>query len=367
MGNRTIRRLLAVFAGMVVVTGSIFFLRSGVDTAPDYPMSATGNEIIIEIPTGATGFEIARLLFDKGIVKSSAAFFQVAVVDKRSEQIAPGAHRLQQKIPAKEALDQLLDSARIPNLLKVAEGAWTDEIFTQLIAQGFTKVELAKALPKLTLPLGFSGIEGIFFPAQYSFARGATALIALQAMVDRFSVEAEDSGLSAGSGKLPPMQLLTIASLIQAEGDQVDFAKISQVIRNRLKIGMPLQLDATVQYVQRKRGQVFVSSQSMKIPSPYNTYLHYGLPPGPIGNPGRAAMDAALHPEIGNWLYFITVKPGDTRFTEAYSEFLRWKSSTNQSTCRRVWRKAMIRAASWFTNRSSLSPALHRAATVRWG
>ena len=138
--------------------------------------------------------------------------------------------------------------------------------------------------------------------------------------MDRFSVEAEDSGLSAGSGKLPPMQLLTIASLIQAEGDQVDFAKISQVIRNRLKIGMPLQLDATVQYVPTQTRSSFRSSQSMKIPSPYNTYLHYG-PPGPIGNPGRAAMDAALHPEIGNWLYFITVKPGDTRFTEAYSEF----------------------------------------------
>lgn len=327
MNSRFVLRLAAAAAVIVIVTGAIFSLRTSTDTAPDYPMNkVAGKEILIEVPTGASGSQIAQLLFDKGVVKSAAAFFQVAVVDKRSEQIAPGAHRLQQKISAQQALDQLLDSARIPNLLKVAEGAWTDEILTQLAAAGFAKDGLDKALTKLALPAGFSGIEGIFFPAQYSFVRGTSALAALQAMVDRFSVEVEAAGLTQGLKGLSPMQLLTVASMIQAEGDEPDFAKISQVIRNRLNIGMPLQLDATVQYIQRRRGQVFVSLEATKISSPYNTYQHYGLPPGPIGNPGRAAMDAALRPEIGNWLYFITVKPGDTRFSESYGEFLRWKS-----------------------------------------
>jgi UPF0755 protein len=138
-------------------------------------------------------------------------------------------------------------------------------------------------------------------------------------MVDRFRIEAKKIGLTNEKE-------LIIASLIQAEGDPVDFAKISRVIYNRLKIGMPLQLDTTVQYVLKKRGSVFLSTKSTLINSPYNTYKRYGLPPAPIGNPGIAAMKAALAPADGDWLYFITVKPGDTRFTKSHDEFLVWKN-----------------------------------------
>jgi len=326
MNSRAVKGLLALTAVVAVVAGSIFLLNRGSGSPADYSSGLAGRDVLIEVPAGATGSEIAKLLFANGVVKSSAAFFQVAIVDTRSTQIAPGGHRLQQKIPAKVALDQLLDNTRIPNLLKVAEGAWTDEILAQLSLQGFSMSALRMALSQIVLPTGFSGTEGIFFPAQYSFPHGTTALRALQSMVDRFTTEATNLGLSAGSGSFSPMQLLTIASLIQAEGDAPDFAKISQVIRNRLRVGMQLQLDTTVHYVQRTRGQVFLSSEATRISSPYNTYQHYGLPPGPIGNPGSAAMSAALAPEAGDWTYFITVKPGDTRFTSSNAQFLSWKS-----------------------------------------
>ena len=138
-------------------------------------------------------------------------------------------------------------------------------------------------------------------------------------MVDRFSKEASSIGLKSEKD-------LIVASLIQAEGDPKDFAKISRVIYNRLKIGMPLQLDTTVQYILKKRGSVFLSTKSTLINSPYNTYRKYGLPPTPIGNPGIEAMKAALTPAEGDWLYFITVKPGDTRFTKSHDEFLIWKN-----------------------------------------
>ena len=138
-------------------------------------------------------------------------------------------------------------------------------------------------------------------------------------MVDKFIEESRKIGLEN-------QKELIVASLIQAEGDPKDFAKISRVIYNRLKIGMPLQLDTTVQYVLKKRGSVWLSTNSTLINSPYNTYKRYGLPIGPIGNPGVAAMKAALHPENGDWLYFITVKPGDTRFTKSHDEFLKWKN-----------------------------------------
>jgi UPF0755 protein len=336
MNSRTVRGLLALLALVAVVAGSIFLLNRGSSSPADYSLGIAGKDIFVEVPTGATGSEIAKLLFGGGVVKSFAAFFQLAVIDKRSTQIAPGLHRLQQKIPAKVALDQLLDNTRIPNLLKVTEGEWTDEIFSQLISQGYTKDEIDKASPRITFPpgfgidgifpVGFTGLEGVFFPAQYSFAHGTSALTVLQTMIDRFAIEAKNSGLSAGAGTFSPRQLLTIASLVQAEGDPVDFAKISQVIRNRLRIGMPLQLDTTIHYIERSRGQVFLSFEATKIHSLYNTYQNYGLPPGPINNPGRAAMDAALHPEIGGWTYFITVKPSDSRFTASNAQFLRWKS-----------------------------------------
>jgi UPF0755 protein len=88
---------------------------------------------------------------------------------------------------------------------------------------------------------------------------------------------------------------------------------------------MPLQFDSTVHYVKKLRGNIFLSTQSTLIRSPYNTYQRYGLPPGPINNPGAKAMKAALNPEIGPWIYFITVAPGDTRFTDNLGQFNQWK------------------------------------------
>ena len=143
-------------------------------------------------------------------------------------------------------------------------------------------------------------------------------------MINRFTLQVADLGLS-NDAKLKAQDLIIIASIIQAEGDIKDFSKISRVIRNRLQIGMPLQMDSTVHYVKKVRGSVFLSTQSTLLKSPFNTYRKYGLPPAPIGNPGLDAIKAAINPADGNWLYFITVSPGDTRFTSDISEFNQWK------------------------------------------
>lgn len=326
MSKSLILRLVGALLCIALIIGGIFILRSNTSSDLDYPSGTASSEIIIDIAQGASGSDIAQLLLQKGVIMSAGTFFRLAVVDKRSSQVAPGAHRIHKHLSAKEALLELLDATRIPNLIKITEGAWTDEIFTQMQAKGFAKSALQKAIKEVVRPAGITGNEGILFPAQYSFSTGTTALSALQAMSNRFTSEAKASGLLAGIESFSPLQLLTIASLVQAEGDLQDFTKISQVIRNRLKVGMPLQFDTTVLYVSRTRGQVFLSTNATKIVSPYNTYLHYGLPPGPIGNPGRAAMEAALHPMAGNWVYFITVKPADTRFTDSHNQFLIWKS-----------------------------------------
>ena len=323
------RKQFAVVAILVIAIGAIFVMRIGPSTAPDYPINTTlsaASEVIIDIPTGSSGSAIAVLLFDSEIIKSSEAFFRVAVGDKRSEKIAPGNHRLTKTISAQQALDQLLDPERIPNLIKVYEGSWKSEIAKSLVKYGFSANEVGRALATAKLPDGFRDSEGLLFPAQYSFVKGTTANEAVQAMIDRFTQEPAAKELLLGTQKFKPSQLLTIASIIQAEGEQKDFAKVSSVIYNRLKIGMPLQMDSTVHFVKKLRGEIFLSSQSTLINSPYNTYKKYGLPPGPICSPGADAISAALKPAVGDWLYFITVAPGDTRFTKSLEEFNSWKA-----------------------------------------
>jgi UPF0755 protein len=321
---------IALFVGAIVlVVLSVLIFRPSVSVAPDFPDVQSFDqlaEITIEIPSGASGSQVARILFDNGVIKSSEAYFRVAVGDKRSEKVAPGAHRLTQQISAEQALDQLLDADRIPNLIKVFEGAWKSEVVESMKDYGFTGSEIANAFDSVILPRGFKDSEGLLFPAQYTFSKGTTAKQAVQAMVDRFQAEQISAKILTGDNDFTPIQLLTIASIVQAEGDEKDFKRVSQVIRNRLKIGMPLQMDSTVHFVKKVRGQIFLSTQSTLINSAYNTYKRYGLPPGPIGSPGTAAMNAALNPEIGDWLYFITVAPGDTRFTKSIDEFNSWKA-----------------------------------------
>ena len=327
--NNSIVRVVSAFLFVGVLSLSIHSVRSNVSAAPDFPtatIEAKSKIIVIEIPTGATGSDVGRILYENNVTKSALAYFRAAVADPRSAQVAPGAHELNVKISARQALEQLLDPVRIPNLIKIFEGGWKSEIVDSLIRYGFTKNEVDVAFKKVVLPQGFSNAEGLLFPAQYSFPAGTSALEAVQAMVDRFLDEVTGQQMLAAKGKLSPAQLLIIASLIQAEGDTKDFDKVSRVIRNRLDISMPLQLDSTVHYVKKVRGQIFLSTNSTLIKSPYNTYRNYGLPPTPIGNPGAQAIAAALKPAVGDWLFFITVAPGDTRFTRSNDEFLRWKA-----------------------------------------
>jgi len=321
-------RILGVLA-VIALVGVFFSVRSGPSVAPDFPTNtviADQSEVVIDIPAGSSGSSIAQILFEKGVIKSAEAFFRVAVGDKRSEKIAPGKHRISQNISARQALEQLLDANRIPNLIRIFEGGWKSEVISALIIYGFTRTDISQALESVVLPKGFKDAEGLLFPAQYSFEDGTSALQAIQAMIDRFGSEPIAQQILLGSKKFSPLQLLTIASIVQAEADEKDFGKVSQVILNRLKIGMPLQMDSTVHFVKKVRGQIFLSSQSTLLNSPYNTYRKYGLPPGPIGSPGISAMSATLNPTVGDWLYFITVAPGDTRFTKSNDEFNTWKA-----------------------------------------
>jgi UPF0755 protein len=151
-------------------------------------------------------------------------------------------------------------------------------------------------------------------------------------MVTRFGQEAASVSLPAAAAhaELTQAEVITVASLIQAEGGRLSYyPKIARVIYNRLNASpqIPLQLDSTVLYALHKYG-IRASAQQLKTKSPYNTYLHKGLPPGPIDSPGNAAIEAALHPAHGTWMYFVTVNPktGLTKFTSSFAQFQTWQA-----------------------------------------
>ncbi len=328
MNKKPFFRVIAALVASVLIIYLLSLIKTGPSAAADFDCSndAQAKRVAIDVSMGETGLEIARELFEKEVTASSEAFFRLAVAEPKAQLIAPGIHMIDVKICAQQALDQLLDNKRISGLIAVAEGAWASEVKNLFIEAGYTSAEVKAAFANVVVPNPFTKLEGLIFPAQYSFAQGTKVETALKVMIDRGLTEVEKSGFLKKKSKYSPQELLTIASIIQAEGGDGDFAKVSRVIYNRLKIGMPLQMDSTVHYVMESRGNIFLSTKSTMINSPYNTYRRYGLPPGPIGNPGSQAMKAALTPAPGDWLYFITVAPQDTRFTTSLKEFNQWKA-----------------------------------------
>jgi UPF0755 protein len=289
----------------------------------DYPDTKSSKKVDILIESGDTGTKIAEKLYRSGVIKASKVFYQLAINEKRSNSISPGIHEIDLKISAKAALDQLLDPERNRGVFGFTEGLRKNEIFDMLKESNLVSGNLSASV-KPDKIYKSSNLEGFLFPAQYSFIPGTTTDDAVNQMLMRFNLAAKSSKIDQGFNGFSPFELVTIASIIQAEGDPQDFTKIARVIYNRLKINMPLQMNATVDYATNRRGKIRLPYKQLDVNSRYNTYKYQGLPPGPIGNPGQEALNAAVNPASGDWLYFITVKPQDTRFTKNFDEFNTW-------------------------------------------
>ncbi|WP_432193556.1 endolytic transglycosylase MltG [Streptomyces sp. bgisy027] len=224
------------------------------------------------------------------------------------------------------------EEAARPTSLVIPEGWRAGQVYTAVdkalaLPSGTTKKSLDKL--DLKLPNDADGNpEGYFFPATYPLEKNgkkATPDSLLSAMVDTANQKFSGAPIAAGAQRnaMNVYQAVTIASIVQAEAaTKADMAKVARVIFNRLERGMPLQMDSTVNYAL-KRSTRRTTEADTRIESPYNSYQRMGLPPTPIGSPGDEAMRAAISPAAGDWLYFVTVKAGDTRFTADYTEHQR--------------------------------------------
>ena len=292
----------------------------------DFPAGSATTVVDFTIAPGETGSQIAHALAKAGVVKTWESFFNVAAADKRSLTLQPGTRKIHLRQPAALALEELLDAKLLVGVVRIPEGARVSNVITLMVAQGFDENEVRLALRNAKTPWG--SVEGSLFPATYAFPKTTSAESAVAQMIQTTKGKLHDLKVEerARTLGLSTLQVLTVASLVQAEADEKDFSKVARVVYNRLADGMRLQLDTTVLYALNEQGRIKVTNKDLEVSSKYNTYTHAGLPPAPIGNPGSKAIEAALTPAEGPWLFFITVKPGDTRFTESESQFYKWKS-----------------------------------------
>jgi UPF0755 protein len=350
--GRAGRSFVALFISLVVLAAlgaGVYFgigRIQGFFSAPDYNSGGTG-EVVIEVKDGDTATAIAQTLVDKGVVKSAKAFVEAAKANERSKTIQPGFYKLRQQMRARDALSLMLDpTSKLVNKVLLREGLTYKASFEALSKGTGIPVDQFEAAAKDPVALGVpafwfnrddgkpatKSIEGFLFPDTYGFGPNVTATDVLKKVVARFlEVAAQIDLVNVAQGKsVMPFQALVNASLIQAEaGTQADMPKVGRVIYNRLNKKMPLEFDSTTNYWRELHGQErkhnLTDAELADPTNPYRTYGVLGLPPGPIGNPGKDSLLAAINPTPNQpWLYFVRIdKAGNSAFTDSYQQHLK--------------------------------------------
>lgn len=297
-------------------------IRSAWDTISGADYSGNGHgAVTLVINQGDDGATIAQELVDLGVVKSYRSVYKMLV--SRNQVFYPGTYQLHLEMSSEAALNAIANpNNRISNRVTIKEGWRITKVLSELSSKtGIQLSQLQSAAADFSaigVPTSEVSAEGWLFPATYEFDPGLTAVEVLKQMVQRMKVELERYGVQAKDAH----KVLTLAALIQAEARlHPDFYKVSRVFLNRIASGMRLQSDATVSYGVNGK-TVSTSAADRANPNGYNTYLHDGLPIGPISAPGSLAIDAAIHPAEGKWLYFcaVNLKTGETVFSNTYAE-----------------------------------------------
>lgn len=289
----------------------------------DYEEGQATGEVFVTVKDGDTGRPVSTALFEAGVTKTEDVFYDYLIDENIAVTFYPGVYRLQEKMTAAAALEALRnEDNKLENTVSVSEGGTIESslpAMAETLGLPLEEFEAAVTDPS-AYGVDAPSLEGWLFPAVYTFDPEVTATQVIQRMVDR----TRESLTNAGVPDADAERILTIASIIQREGRTADFAKVSRVIQNRLDIDMKLQMDSTAQYGYGSlhEGVVSSSAEALEDDNDWNTYVRTGLPVTPIASPNDAAIDAAMHPEDGPWLYFVTIdlSTGETQFSETYEE-----------------------------------------------
>lgn len=321
-------KLIAIVLAVLVVVGGVSGyafrgqLRAALDSISgvDYQGTGTGSVNLV-ISSGDSGEQVATNLVKLGITKDFSFTYKRIIA--RNPSFVPGTFKLHKQMSADAALDLIANpSSKVVSRVTIKEGLRIGTVLKQLSkASNIPLSDFESAVSDPTaygLPANLPNMDGYLFPATYELEPGSKASDIIQAMVNRMSAELKKFGVTEANRH----KVLTMASIIQKEARLTpDFYKVSRVFYNRIAQGMHLQSDATVSY--GSGGTTVTTTDAERADgNGYNTYVHAGLPIGPIGAPGATAIDAALHPASGSWLYFcaINLKTGETVFSTTYAE-----------------------------------------------
>ena len=280
-------------------------------------------EQFVDIAPGTTTARMARQLQQAGIIRSAYAFEAIKAVHGGS--LKAGEYRFDHPAKVGEVYERIRRGDVYAVSVVIPEGFNIFDVADAIARAGlynrdeFLAAEQSNAALVQTWNPHAQSVEGFLFPDTYKFGRHAKPADILALMIKRFDVEAARLGITPAAG----LRVVTLASLVEREVHlDAERPTVASVFENRLAAGMPLQTDPAVQYASMLRGTWtgVIHQSELHSDSPYNTYTHPGLPPGPICNPGLAALRAALHPAKTEYLYFVADSRGATRFARTLDE-----------------------------------------------
>jgi UPF0755 protein len=306
-----------LFAGTVVGVASMF-----------RPASHSNEVIRVEVPRHARVREIAERLEQQGLIRHRYAFLLMARLMGESNHLKAGEYELQPSMPLVQIIDKLARGDATAVWFTVPEGYSIDQVADTLWQLGmvdkhrFLKLAHVNAARyDVGLKPPRRSLEGYLFPDSYKFKKGVSERTVITGMLQNFhSKVVENLGEDVRANDLPLDKIVTVASLIEHEARMPeDRPLIAAVIYNRLHRHMKLQIDASVLYaLGHHKDRVLLAD--LKVDSPYNTYVHPGLPPGPICSPGLASIQAALRPAKADYLYYVARSNGSHIFSTTLAE-----------------------------------------------
>ncbi|MCR6515442.1 endolytic transglycosylase MltG [Clostridium sp. LY3-2] len=326
--KRTKKKIIGALciAAIIVIGGVVYTYSKNTNN----PIKSSETSVTIDVNKGEAFYTLLDRLKGEGILRSEFMTKLYLKINGISPKVIPGTYTIDSDTSLKELLTRLQTEDNLK--VTIPEGYDISEIGNKLQEAGlFTKDEFIKAVENYKLPSFIKEVpgrryqlEGYLFPDTYAIPKGSSPDYVIQAMLKRFKAEIDalekQYGVTLNAEQID--ELVTKASIIENEA-RVDKERpiIASVINNRLKTNMPLQIDATVIYALGKHVDV-VTYKDLKVDSKYNTYKNKGLPIGPISNPGKKSLEAALKPASTDYLYYILV-PGtnEHKFTKSGNEF----------------------------------------------
>jgi UPF0755 protein len=289
----------------------------------------TAAEQFVEIPDGTGTAAIGRRLIGAGVVRDTVSFRAALRWSGRERELQAGEYRFDQPLSPRDVIERLARGDVHARPMTFPEGLTIQEMARLYESREFgSAADFVAAAQEESLIADLDpaadDLEGYVFPETYALPRGTPAARLVAMMVARFrATYTEDLRRSAEEQGLTTRQVVALASLIEKETGKADERPlVAAVYRNRMRIGMGLQADPTVVYALQKAGRYNgnIRREDLAIDSPYNTYRHPGLPPGPIAAPGKASIEAALMPASVSYLYFVSRNDGSHVFADTLAE-----------------------------------------------